>query len=301
MSRQEAYEPACAACKGAVELLIQGRSKDLGGFGILRVLPSPERKTVGPFIFFDHIGPADCAPGEGLNVRPHPHIGLSTVTFLFAGEILHRDSLGYVQPIQPGAVNLMTAGRGIVHSERTPDELATKEHALHGVQTWMALPDHLQEIDPSFAHYAQGELPVIKDAGVTTTVIIGSVRGERSPVTAHADTIYLDLQIEAGASAVLPSDIAERGIFMIAGEITVGDQLVSAGTMAVLRPGEATLRANRSSHVMVVGGETVGPRHIWWNFVHSSQERIEKAKTDWLTGAFDAVPDDDDFIPLPNR
>jgi redox-sensitive bicupin YhaK (pirin superfamily) len=301
MSRQEAYEPACAACKGAVELLIQGRSKDLGGFGILRVLPSPERKTVGPFIFFDHIGPADCAPGEGINVRPHPHIGLSTVTFLFAGEILHRDSLGYVQPIQPGAVNLMTAGRGIVHSERTPDELATKEHALHGVQTWMALPDHLQEIDPAFAHYAEDELPVIKDAGVTTTVIIGSVRGERSPVTAYTDTIYLDQQIEAGTNAVLPGDIAERGVFVVDGEITVGDELLSAGTMAVLRRGEATLRANRPSHVMIVGGEAIGPRHIWWNFVHSSQERIDGAKQDWINGVFDRVPGDNEFIPLPSR
>jgi hypothetical protein len=164
----------------------------------------------------------------------------------------------------------------------------------------MALPDHLQEIDPAFAHYAEDELPVIEDAGVTTTVIIGSVRGERSPVTAYADTIYLDQQIAAGASAVLPGDIAERGIFVIAGEITVGDQLVSAGTMAVLRPTKATLTANRPSHVLIVGGEAIGPRHIWWNFVHSSQERIDRAKYEWVKGVFDRVPGDNEFIPLPS-
>ena len=203
-------------------------------------------------------------------------------------------------PGKRGAVNLMTAGRGIVHSERTPDELATKEHALHGVQTWMALPDHLQEIDPAFAHYAEDELPVIEDAGVTTTVIIGSVRGERSPVTAYADTIYLDQQIAAGASAVLPGDIAERGIFVIAGEITVGDQLVSAGTMAVLRPTKATLTANRPSHVLIVGGEAIGPRHIWWNFVSTSKERIEQAKEDWTNGRFGKIPGETEFIPLPD-
>ncbi|MEJ2188906.1 MAG: pirin family protein [Acidobacteriota bacterium] len=299
MSRQEAYEPACAACKGAVELLIQGRSKDLGGFGILRVLPSPVRKTVGPFIFFDEMGPADCAPGEGINVRPHPHIGLATVTYLFDGEILHRDSLGHVQRIRPGAVNLMTAGRGIVHSERTPEELASKQHGLHGIQTWMALPDDLQEIDPAFVHHAKDELPVISDVGVTTTVIVGVFFGERSPVATHAQTIYLDLRMEAGASIALPSDIEERGVFVVDGEVAVGEELLSAGSMEVLRPGEAILEANRASHIMIVGGESVGPRYIWWNFVHSSHERIDKAKRDWLDEAFGKVPNDDEFIPLP--
>jgi len=301
VSRQEAFEPACAACGGAVELLITGRRKDLGGFGVLRVLPSQVRKTVGPFIFFDEMGPAECAPGEGINVRPHPHIGLATVTYLFAGEILHRDSLGHVQRIRPGAVNLMTAGRGIVHSERTPQELAMKAHALHGVQTWMALPDDLQEIDPAFVHHAKNELPVISDAGVTTTVIVGDFLGESSPVATHARTIYLDHHFDDGARMVLPGDMGERGVFVVAGAVTIGDERLAAGTMAVLQPGEATLAATQPSHVMVVGGEPVGPRHIWWNFVHSSRERIEKAKRDWSTGAFGRVPDDDEFIPLPDN
>ncbi len=300
MSRQEAFEPACASCTGAVELLIKGRRKDLGGFGVLRVLPSPVRKTVGPFIFFDEMGPANFAPGEGVNVRPHPHIGLATVTFLFDGEILHRDSLGHVQPIRPGEVNLMTAGRGIVHSERTPEQLATQDYALHGIQTWMALPDDQQEIEPAFVHHAKNELPVISDAGVTTTVIVGEFIGERSPVATLAQTVYLDQRMDAGASTVLPGNIAERGVFVLNGNIAVGDELLSAGAMAVLRAGETVLKANRPSHVMIVGGEAVGPRHIWWNFVHSSQERIDRAKIDWVGGAFGSVPGDDEFIPLPS-
>jgi len=299
MSRQEAYEPACTACEGTVELRIEGRSKDLGGFSVRRVLPSPLRKTVGPFIFFDEMGPADFPPGEGINVRPHPHIGLSTVTFLFAGEILHRDNLGYVQEIRPGAVNLMTAGRGIVHSERTPETLQRDGQLLHGIQTWIALPEAEQEIDPAFVHYPKDELPVVAGDGVTTTIIIGSALGERSPVATHADTLYLEQRLEAGAASPVTAAAAERGVYVVDGEVEVHGERLTPGRMAVLRPGDATVSAVSPSRIMVVGGETVGPRHIWWNFVHSSRERIERAKHEWVHGVFDPVPDDDEFIPLP--
>jgi redox-sensitive bicupin YhaK (pirin superfamily) len=299
MSRLNAREPACTACEGAVELLIEGRSKDLGGFSVRRVLPSPMRRTVGPFIFFDEMGPADFPPGEGINVRPHPHIGLSTVTFLFDGSMLHRDSLGFVQEIQPGAVNLMTAGRGIVHSERTPEPLEREGQYLHGIQTWMALPEDRQEIDPAFVHYPKEVLPVVIGDGVVTTLIIGSALGECSPVFAHSDTLYLEQRLEPGATAALPEEAAERAIYAVDGEINVHDQVISAGTMAVLGPGAVILEARRPSRVMIVGGESVGRRHIWWNFVHSSRQRIERAKHDWADGAFDAIPGDDEFIPLP--
>ena len=299
MSRSEAHEPACTARHGVVEFLIEGRVKDLGGFSVRRVLPSPMRKTVGPFIFFDEMGPADFPPGDGINVRPHPHIGLFTVTYLFDGEILHRDSLGYVQQIQPGAVNLMTAGKGIVHSERTPSQLERDGQRVHGIQTWMALPEAEQEIDPAFAHYPKDELPVIKGAGVTTTVIIGGALGGRSPVATHAETLYLEQRLEAGVISPVPDHAAERGVYVVTGEIEVHDDVLIPGTMAVLEPGDAMLKAVRPSRVMIIGGESIGSRHIWWNFVHTSQERIDRAKDDWIQGNFDRVPGDNEFIPLP--
>lgn len=299
MSRHQAHEPACTACAGAVEILIAGRARDLGGFSVRRVLPSPMRTTVGPFIFFDEMGPADFPPGEGINVRPHPHIGLATVTFLFSGEILHRDSLGCVQQIQPGAVNLMTAGKGIVHSERTPEHFSREGQKLHGIQTWMALPEDLQEIEPAFVHYPKDRLPVVTGDGVATTVIIGRTEGATSPVAVHADTLYLEQRLEAGASALLPDNPVERGVYVVVGEVSIHDEVLSAGSMAVLKPGAAELKATEASRVMVVGGQAVGARHIWWNFVHSSKERIDRAKKDWVDGAFGTVPGDDEFIPLP--
>lgn len=299
MSRLNATEPRCTERNDAIELLIEGRSKDLGGFCVRRVLPAPRRKMVGPFIFFDEMGPADFPPGEGINVRPHPHIGLSTVTYLFEGEILHRDSLGFVQPIQPGAVNLMTAGRGIVHSERTPPNLERSGQRLHGFQTWMALPLDEQEIEPAFVHYPKTVLPVMAKDGVTTTVIIGEVFGHSSPVAAHATTLYAELQLADGASARLPDDVEELGVYVVSGEAHISGCPVSPGTMAVLRQGAVEIVSNGDSRVMIIGGETLGPRIIWWNYVHASQKRIDEAKQDWLNGAFDSVPGDDEFIPLP--
>jgi len=301
MSHLEAYEPVCTARYDAIELLIKPRSRDLGGFMVRRVLPAAERMTVGPFIFFDEMGPADFPPGEGINVRPHPHIGLATVTFLFEGEILHRDSLGFVQVIRPGAVNLMTAGRGIVHSERTDPALQQTGQRLHGIQTWIALPDHRQDIEPDFQHFAASSLPIIEDDGTIITIIIGDAAGERSPVPMHATTLYLDIRLSKGAAAALPDSVTERAIYVVAGEVVVGDCVLKPGTMAVIRPGAALMTATESSHVMLAGGETIGPRHIWWNFVHTSRRRIEQAKRDWRNDAFDKVPDDDEFIPLPEK
>jgi redox-sensitive bicupin YhaK (pirin superfamily) len=299
MSTLDAREPACSERAGAVDLLIEARSKDLGGFSVRRVLPASARRTVGPFIFFDEMGPADFPSGDGINVRPHPHIGLSTVTFLFEGEILHRDCLGYVQQIQPGAVNLMTAGRGIVHSERTPPDLERSGQRLHGIQTWMALPDDKEEIDPAFTHYPREQLPIVHGDGVITTVIIGTAIDQRSPVATHSDTLYLEQRLDAGAIAVLPEHVAERAVYLVSGDVVVDHCPLSPGAMAVLGSGRADVRANESSRVIVIGGEPIGPRIIWWNFVHSSQARIDQAKQDWVTGVFDSVPDDDEFIPLP--
>jgi redox-sensitive bicupin YhaK (pirin superfamily) len=300
MSRLEAREPQCSERDDDVALLIRPRSRDLGGFSVRRVLPAAQCGAVGPFVFFDEMGPADLAPGHGIHVRPHPHIGLATVTFLFEGEILHRDSLGFVQPIEPGALNLMTAGRGIVHSERTDPRLERTGQRLHGIQTWMALPEDQQEIAPDFVHTPAARLPRQERGGVRTTLIIGEAHGLRSPVAVHSKTLYLEHRLEAGSVVSLPDEVAERAVYVVGGEVTIGSCPVPARCMAVLRPRSLALRAATPSHVMVVGGASVGTRHIWWNFVHSSAGRIEQAKRDWSGGAFAQVPGDDEFIPLPH-
>jgi len=300
MSKFAANEPTCTKHGDVVRVLIRGRSKDLGGFCVRRVLPASMARSVGPFVFFDEMGPADFSEGQGINVRPHPHIGLATVTYLFDGEILHRDSLGYVQPIQPGAVNLMTAGKGIVHSERTSEELLRTGQRLHGLQVWMALPDHKQELEPSFVHYPKTALPVIEKEGVVTTVIIGNHKGEESPVAVHAETVYLSLSLEAGVSHELDAAHDQLALYVVAGQISVGGQTVKTGEMAVLAKNRVSLNAISPSLIMVIGGDDLGPREMYWNFVHTSSERIEQAKQDWLNMKFAAVPGDDEFIPLPN-
>lgn len=287
---------------GPIELLIESQTKDLGEFEVRRTLPSKERQRVGPFIFFDHMGPAEFSPGNGVAVRPHPHIGLATLTYLFEGTILHRDSLGCVQPIEPGAVNWMTAGRGIVHSERTPPAMFAAGSMLHGLQIWLALPTELEEMAPNFAHYAAADIPIVERDGVRVQVVAGTAFGATSPVVTTSDTLYLSVTMQAGTSLEVPDGIDERAVYVVAGELRIGGQGIGIGTMAVLKPDAAvSLTATTETTAVILGGATLpGKRYLYWNLVSSSRERIEQAKNDWRNGRFDKVPGDDEFIPLPD-
>ena len=299
MSYQKASQPECERTFGLIQLLIRPKEKDLGEFTVRRVLPAPQRRMVGPFIFFDHMGPAEFPPGQGIQVRPHPHIGIATITYLFEGEIMHRDSLGFEQPIRPGAVNLMTAGRGIVHSERAGSDL--DEHSrLHGIQSWMALPNGQEENEPAFEHTPAADLPEITQGGVTIRIIIGEAFGHTSPVTSHLPMLYLHCAALEDTELTLPDDYDEQAFYVVSGKVRVGDVDVTDGTMIVVRPDtSATIRITRGSQVMVIGGEAPGERHIWWNFVSSSKERIEQASQEWSQGGFERIDGDDEFIPLP--
>ena len=284
-----------------IERILTARARDLGGFEVRRVLPAGGRQMVGPFIFFDHIGPALFAPGTGVDVRPHPHIGLATVTYLFEGELVHRDSLGFLQPIRPGDVNWMTAGRGIVHSERTDPRLRAQGAPLHGIQSWVALPRGSEEVEPAFVHHPHATLPAHEGAGVRLRVIAGSAFGLHSPVATHSATLYVDVHLESGATLEIGTEHEERALYVAAGELRVGDTPVSTGSMAILDGGAPVhISATQASRVMLLGGAPMeGPRHIWWNFVSSSRERIEQAKDDWRAQRFGRVPGETDFIPLP--
>ncbi len=300
MSYHEASEPECTARRGDVALVIRPRERDLGGFSVRRVLPAAARQMVGPFIFFDHMGPAQFPPGQGIDVRPHPHIGLSTVTYLFQGRIRHRDSLGFVQDIEPGAVNLMVAGSGIVHSERSPDAERTAGSRLHGIQMWMALPGGQEECAPSFTHYAAGQLPVIGRPGVTIRVIIGALFQARSPVVAPTETLCCELQLQAGAVVEVPLSRQEAAVYVVEGCVTLGGCDLHPHTMAVLAPGsQFQLGASEAARCFLIGGAPVGPRYIWWNFVAGDLARIESAKEQWRSARFPGVPGEDEFIPLP--
>lgn len=295
--------PGNAAAADAIEMVIVPRARDLGGFEVRRALPAVRRQMVGPFIFLDQFGPVLMQAGQGINVRPHPHIGLSTVTWLFDGSIFHRDSLGSQQPIAPGELNWMTAGRGIVHSERTaPAELA-RARQVFGIQSWVALPKQHEETAATFEHLAPDRLPVIDAPGVSARVIAGSIYGATSPVKTHSDLFYADVQLAAGAALPLPVDHEERGVYVVGGEIEVAGQAFAAGRLLVFRPRDAiTIRARSNARLMLLGGEPMdGPRHIWWNFVSSSKERLEAAKEDWKQARFAIVPgDEQEFIPLPD-
>ncbi|MGI9385649.1 MAG: pirin family protein [Methyloligellaceae bacterium] len=285
----------------AIETVIVPRSRDIGGFEVRRALPSAQKRMVGPFIFFDQFGPAELLIGQGIDVRPHPHIGLATVTYLFRGEILHRDSLGSVQPIRPGAVNWMTAGVGIAHSERTDEPERQRDATLYGIQSWVALPKAAEETDPGFFHHGKAGLPVISDEGKQVRLIAGALYGERSPVETFSDMFYADAALEAGARLPLPAEHEERGIYVAEGAVEIAGDRFEAGRLLVFRPGdEITVTAAAPSRILLLGGEPMeGPRHIWWNFVSSSRERIEQAKADWKANRFDAVPGETEFIPLP--
>jgi redox-sensitive bicupin YhaK (pirin superfamily) len=276
---------------------------DLGGFKVHRTLPHRERTTIGPFIFFDQMGPARLDPGMGIDVRPHPHINLATVTYLFAGAIDHRDSLGTFATIAPGAVNLMTAGRGITHSERSPAAARAGGPELSGIQTWLALPTAKEEIDPAFEHVAREDLPLAEASGARARIVMGTLWGETSPVTCHSPTIYADIHLAPGGAMPVDAEAEERGLYVAEGEASLDGRLLDRSTLYVLRPGiRATLRSEAGGHIMLCGGAPLdGPRHVFWNFVSSRRDRIEQAKDDWRAGRFPLPPDDDDeFIPLPD-
>jgi redox-sensitive bicupin YhaK (pirin superfamily) len=286
----------------AIEQVIIPRSIDLGDFRVHRALPTAEPRMVGPFILFDHAGPAVLRAGNGVDVRPHPHIGLATVTYLFDGEVLHRDSLGTAMPIRPGAVNLMIAGRGIVHSERSAPERRVSGDKLHGLQLWVALPIAREEGAPVFAHTAAPDIPELKENGLTLRVVAGAMHGLRSPVATPSDAIFADAHLRAGTGLEIGPEHEERAIYVIAGEIEIGGERYGTERLLVLRPGDRVFaRAASDAHIAVIGGAAMdGPRHIWWNFVSSRKERIEAAKADWKAGRFDLVPGDTvEFIPLP--
>jgi redox-sensitive bicupin YhaK (pirin superfamily) len=287
----------------AIAQIIVPRSVDLGGLQVRRALPSARSRMVGPFIFFDHFGPATFRVGDGLDVRPHPHIGLATVTYLFDGEIVHRDSLGSAMPIRPRAVNWMTAGRGIVHSERTAPDHRDGGEPLHGLQLWVALPVKDEETAPAFAHTPSTDIPQMREDGLTLRVIAGAMHGLRSPVSTLWDTIFAEVRLAAGTVLPLGTEYEERALYVISGEIEIGGYRHPSQQLLVLKPGDRTeLKALEDAHFVLVGGAAMdGPRHIWWNFVSSRQDRIEAAKADWKTGRFALVPGDSaEFIPLPD-
>jgi len=286
---------------GPVELVILGRARDLGGFEVRRVLPFAQRRMVGPFIFLDHMGPVSFEPPGGVDVRAHPHIGLSTVTYLFDGELMHRDSLGTELVIRPGDVNWMTAGRGIAHSERTPAELRPGGARLHGIQSWVALPAAVEERTPDFAHHGKAELPLVEGEGLRVRLIAGALYGARSPVVTASDLFHADVAMEPGARLEIPADWIERAAYLVTGAVTIGGEAFTAGQMLVLKPDdEIVLTATEPSRLMLLGGEPLeGPRYIWWNFVSSSKDRLECAKADWQDGRFGPVPGESDPLPLP--
>ena len=283
--------------------IIDPREHDLGGgFKVRRALPHVLARHVGPFVFFDHMGPVQFEPGRGVDVRPHPHIGLATVTYLFEGAIEHRDTLGYVQTIRPGDVNWMTAGRGIAHSERTPASERAAGHRLHGFQVGVALPQEAEEAEPSFHHHDAKSLPLIERNGVTMRLVVGSAFGVRSPVATFSGMFYLATEFAAGSSLTLPPEHDERAVYVVDAPISVGGRDVAAGQIAVVAAGaDVEISAAAPARAMLFGGESLGERHLWWNFVSSSRERIERAKSEWAAMRFPPVPGETEFIPLPEH
>lgn len=295
-------EPGDAFASDQIELMVVANAKDIGGFEVRRALPTARRRMVGPFIFFDRMGPAILRVGQALDVRPHPHIGLATVTYLFDGKIRHRDSLGTEMVIAPGDVNLMTAGRGIVHSERTPEEMRGAPMSVSGLQTWLALPEDREEGAPLFENTSAAALPEFAAEGVEGRVVIGSFSGISSPVRAASETLYADIRLSPGARLQIPADAEERAIYVLDGKVSISGDRFGDNRLLVFRPGdEIVVDSEAGAHFMLFGGASLGsPRYIWWNFVSSSKERIEQAKEEWKTGRFDIVPGDEtEYIPLP--
>ncbi len=308
MSWNPTQNPECPASGlDVLETLIIPRARDIGGFEVRRALPAPQRQMVGPFIFFDQMGPAEFITDGGIDVRPHPHIGLGTVTYLYNGEFEHRDSLGTHQMIYPGEVNWMLAGRGVTHSERTSAETRATRHKLFGIQTWIALPEEREDMAPDFEHHKAGALPTFDDAGVNATLILGTAYGAESPVTMQSETFYVDAVLAAGAQFPLPDTHEDRGIFVTEGSVEIAGEVFEAGRMMIFRPGDRiSVRAGeKGARLMALGGATMNEeRYIWWNFVSSSAERIEQAKEDWKAADWENGPfrlppgDEDEFIPI---
>lgn len=296
-------EPGDRKSCDALEFAIVPRARDIGNFEVRRALPQAKRMMVGPFIFLDQMGPAAMPAGVGMDVRPHPHIGLSTVTYLFEGAIMHRDSEGNALEILPGAMNLMTAGRGIAHSERTPDAERKNGQRLSGMQSWIALPKALEETDPGFQHYPADSLPMVTDNGMSARVIAGDVFGKRSPVTTLSDWFYADVALEKDKSVPLDTDYEERAIYVAEGAVEIAGETFEGPQLLIFRPGDRiTVKAATKARMMLLGGAALeGPRHIWWNFVSSSRDRIEQAKEDWVQKRFKHVPGETEFIPLPEK
>jgi len=303
MSWLSRADPAGSGAPGAVDLVVAPSSKDLGGFRVRRALPSIEKRLVGPFVFLDHFGPARFEAGQGIDVRPHPHIGLATLTYLIEGSILHRDTLGSTQDIVPGDVNWMTAGRGIAHSERSSEESRRAARQMTGVQSWVALPKLFEETNPGFFHHAGASLPELTDRGLKVRVIAGTAYGETSPVRVFSGTLYADAMLAEDAMLPLPGEYAERSVYILEGSIEIAGETFAEHRLLIFRPGDQiTVRAVTAARIIIAGGEPLdGDRHIWWNFVSSSRDRIEQAKSDWKAGRFGLVPgDDQEFIPLPD-
>ena len=287
----------------AIELVIEPRIHNLGAFDVRRSLPVREQRSVGPFVFFDHFGPAELPPEQPINVRPHPHIGLSTLTWLFDGAMMHRDSLGYQQEILPGEVNWMTAGSGIVHSERSPERLLHQAQSIHGLQTWLALPREHEETAPGFQHHTADKLPHISEHGMQATIIAGQAWGQQAPVAVFSDTLYVDVRLQKGVKLDLGTEHEERAIYAITGQVAVAGTEYPTGHILVIKQDQAAvIEAIADAHLVLIGGARLdGERHIWWNFVASSKQRIEEAKADWREGRFATIPsDEDEFIPLPD-
>lgn len=303
MSRYLDKEPECLRGEGpAIDLVIEARPRDLGGFAVRRSLPSPARRLVGPFIFFDHMGPVDFAPGQGIDVRPHPHIALATITYLLAGEFVHRDSLGSEQPIRPGDVNWMVAGRGVVHSERTAPEVRARGARMHGIQTWVALPQRDEEIEPRFEHHPRNTVPIVNRPGAELHVIAGTAYGAKAPTGVLGPTLYVHAELDAGATLPVDEEHEERAVYVVDGAIDCDGKRFGEGAMVVLHPrAHVIVKAIGKTNLMLIGGAPIDvARHIFWNFVASSNERLERAKADWREGRFPKIPGDDvEFIPLP--
>ncbi len=285
----------------AVKLMLEPKQRDVGGISVRRLLPAKEIRSVGPFVFFDHLGPAVFPPGEGIDVLPHPHIGLATVTYLFEGEMTHRDSLGVVQQIRPNEINWMTAGKGVSHSERTPPHLRQKGHTLQALQLWVALPEKEEQIAPSFIHYDSDALPVLKEGGKSIRVMIGKAYGLESAVKVYSPTLYVEVNLKAGARIIAPEQIEERAAYVISGCLTVKETTVLQHTMVVFdqTPG-IELTASEDSTLVFIGGAPLGKRLMWWNLVSTRNDLLEKAKRSWAEGSFPKVPGETEFTPLPS-